>query len=64
MPGRTVCPDSSYRVLALIQLVANSVLGSSGTGREVDVGVLGDVLVGLLGGTRGSLEERGQWGSA
>jgi hypothetical protein len=56
MPGRTVCPDSSYRVLALIQLVANSVLGSSGTGRDVDVGVLGNVLVGLLGSTRGGLE--------
>lgn len=42
-------------VLLLLGLVANSVLGSRGTGAEAGIRVLGDLLVGLLGGTRGGL---------
>jgi hypothetical protein len=38
----------TYGVLALSELVANSILGRCGTGRDIDVGVLGDLLVGLL----------------
>jgi hypothetical protein len=43
------------RVLALVQLVTNGVLSSGGAGGQVDVGVLGDLLVGLLGGGSGGL---------
>lgn len=42
-------------MLALIHLVTGGVLGSGGSGREGSVRVLGDVLVGLLGSTRGGL---------
>lgn len=39
---------STYRVGSLIHLVTGSVLGSSGTSGQAGVGVLGDLLVGLL----------------
>lgn len=47
--------ESAYRVLALIHLVTNSVLGGLSTGSDGGVGVFGDILVGLLGSTRGEL---------
>lgn len=37
-------------VLLLVELVTKGVLGSRGTGGDVGVAVLSDVLVGLLGG--------------
>lgn len=40
---------------ALRNYVAEDTHGSGGSGGERSVGVLGDVLVGLLGSTRGSL---------
>ena len=47
--------DQTYRVLGLVDLVTESVLGGGGTGGNVDVGVFGNVLVGLLGSARGGL---------
>lgn len=45
----------SYGVAGLRHLVADSILGRGGTGAEILVGVLGDLLVGLLGSTAGHL---------
>jgi hypothetical protein len=42
-------------VLGLRGLVAESVLGGAGTGADAGVAVLGDLLVGLLGGGSGGL---------
>ena len=41
--------------LVLVDLVTESILGRGGAGGQVDVGVLGDLLVGLLGRTGGGL---------
>jgi hypothetical protein len=46
---------SAYAILGLVDLVTDGILGGSGTGAEVDVAVLGDVLVGLLGTLVGEL---------
>jgi len=46
---------STYRVLGLVHLVTGSVLGSRSSGTDRCVVVLGDVLVGFLGGTGGHL---------
>lgn len=40
----------AYLVPVLVDLVAQCVLGGAGAGAERSVGVLGDLLVGLLGG--------------
>lgn len=47
--------SKTYGVLGLAQLVANGILAGGGTGTNISVGVLGDVLVGLLGGSVGEL---------
>ena len=45
----------TYGILRLVELVTESVLAGGGTGAHVDVAVLGDTLVGLLGGGVGHL---------
>jgi hypothetical protein len=45
----------AVRGVVATYLVTKSVLGSRRAGRDVSVGVLSDVLVGLLGSTRGGL---------
>ena len=41
----------SYRILVLVKLVTDGILGSSGTGVEGSIAILGNLLVGLLGCT-------------
>ena len=45
----------SYRALGLIELVAHSILSGGGTSAHINIGVLGDLLVGLFGCTAGHL---------
>lgn len=42
-------------MLVLVNLVSKSVLRRGGAGRDVNVGVLGDLLVGLFGSARSGL---------
>ena len=42
----------TYGAGSLVNLVAGSILGSRGSGSERRIRVLGDVLVGFLGGAR------------
>ena len=45
----------AYGSLVLVKLVSKSVLRRSGAGRNINVGVLGDLLVGLFGTSRSGL---------
>jgi len=53
--SRLLVALSRCGVLALIDFVAGGIFGSRGTGAERCVAVFGNVLVGLLGRTRGGL---------
>jgi hypothetical protein len=46
---------STYTILGLVDLVTNGILGGGSTGAEVDIAVLCDILVGLLGTLVGEL---------